>query len=286
MPTHTPGRAYPEPDRGSGPPPVPEFERIKADLGPTRISPRDLALGLRLGSIKIVDFTGQPDAQEMIASWLDDGAAGGGRKGKYDPMKVYTTSTNRHDHRTQMRVNMPPDMLRAINMLASMVPQFGSPAGVVRDAVVHSLQHWAQRLDGFIDAEVVGAINFATMNTVLATMKESIEERRRMVSEIDDLLDAAMKDGDAKSVEVICDIQEALAEQTDEPNATRMRETVGRGRTWLVEWRKAEAKKLAMEKVAKIKAEAQEHAWLEQDARDWLDGLDGFDAEDVLDLDE
>lgn len=265
-PTHAPGRSYPEPDRASGPPPVPEFERIKADLGPTRISPRDLALGLRLGTIKVADFTGRPDTQEMIASWLDDGSAAG-KRGKYDPMKVYTTSTNRHDHRTQMRVNMPPDMLRAITMLASMVPQFGSPAGVVRDAIVHSLQHWAQRLDGFIDAEVVNAINFTTMNTVLASMKEAIEERRRVVSEIDELLDTAMKDGDHASVEVICDIQEAMAEHTAEPNRTRMLETVARGRGWLVEWRKQEAKRIAREKVERIKAEAQERAWLEQDAR-------------------
>lgn len=276
--THRPGQQYPEPDVGRRTP-VPDMGDIKAKLGPSRMSLRDLALGLQLGTVRMVDLTGQPDDPDtFLDQWLDRGTvAGGGSGGRYDPMKVYTSSTNRHDHRDQIRLNMPPDMLRAVRMIVGMVPQFGSEQGFMRDAILHSLQHWAKRLDGFIDVEVVNSINFATMNSVIGAMRDTLEERRRVIAEVDELLDMAIRDGDAGTVDLICDVHEVIAGQTPEPNRSKMLETVARGRRWVGEWRKQEAVRIAKEKIAAKEREAREAEWIAREAgEEMLAELDGM----------
>ena len=255
--------SYPEPRVVRGSAPVPELGEIKSTLGPSHISLRDLALGLQTGMVQIVDLTGDADdPTTWLDRYVDDGAKTGGSKGRYDPLAVYTSSTNRHDHRTQMRLNLSPDMMRAIKLIVGMVPQFGTDGGFVRDAIVHSLQWWAKRLDGFADAEVAGAVNFATMNAVIGSMREALEERKRVVGEVDELIDMAIADGDAGIVEMICDVHEVIAQGMADPGRGRVLESVKKGRGWAGEARRREAKRLVEEKIAKKREEEREAKWM------------------------
>jgi hypothetical protein len=265
-PAHQPGRQRPEPKKHGGPAPLPDMDHLAGRLGPTRMSLRDLALGLQLGTIQLADYTGRPDDPEsFLNQWLDDGQ-GQEKKGGYDPLKVYTSSTNKHDHRTQIRLNLSHPMLSAIRTIVGIVPQFGSEGAFVRDAILHSLHHWVARLDGFIDEEARRDVTLASAHAILLSMQDDVDNRRLIMDGVDQLIEDSMRDGDVARVEQTCDIYEVIADNAPDGVATKMRERIGMARRWVADERRAATVRAAKERAEKMRREKDEQRWMEREA--------------------
>lgn len=271
-----------QPTRHTGATPVPDVTEIRSRFGPTHISPRDLAWGLRTGTIKIVDVTGDPhDPDTLIDGWLeDDDAKGVGGKGKgkwsYDPLKVYTASVNRHDHSTTLRLKLSPELLRAARMMSEMVPEFGSVHGFIRDAILHSLHHWVARMDEFVDEGEARSLDMMTVQMIAASLQERMESQREMFVQAEEIIGAGIEQEDIDAVEMACDVYEAMSSHMPELHRERMMEVVGRGRGWLRDAKKRELVKKAKAKVEREKAALEREREMTWEGKgeigEWADG--------------
>lgn len=268
-----------QPTRHAGPTPIPDVTDIRSRFGPTHISPRDLAWGLRAGTIKIVDVTGDPnDPDTLIDGWLNDEDTKTGGKGKwsYDPMKVYTASVNRHDHSTTLRLKLSPELLRAARMMSEMVPEFGSVQGFIRDAILHSLHHWVARMDEFVDEGVARSLDMMTVQIIAASLREKLDGQREMFVQAEEIISAGIEQEDIDAVEMACDVYEAMAGHMPELHRERMLEIVGRGRGWLRDAKKRELVKKAKAKVEREKAAREREREMTWEGKgeigEWADG--------------
>jgi hypothetical protein len=220
-------------------------------LGPTHISPRDLALGLRTGTIRPVDYTGAADDPDnFLRTFVDDGGA----RYKYDPMKVYTSSLNRHDHSRETRLKTSPEMWRQVELISGMVPQFGGPQGFVRDAILHSLHWWAARLEEFVDEGTEQSLQTMTMRMIANSAQDQRHERKQMLVDAETNITECVRDQEWEALEEACDVYEAIGSLYPDGPRGQMHVIVKVGRDAL--GRAREEQKKERVRVAKERAKA------------------------------
>lgn len=64
---------------------------------------------------------------------------------EYKPERLYTRSTNKHDHSVKNDVRMPPGIHAMVSEVVDKVPGYRSMADFYRDAVVHRMRWWLER---------------------------------------------------------------------------------------------------------------------------------------------
>lgn len=70
------------------------------------------------------------------------------KNGGYSRDRYYTHSTDQHGHKTTVRANVPPDMMRRIAIIVASraIPEYGTSSDFVRDAVFHRLHEVGEKI--------------------------------------------------------------------------------------------------------------------------------------------
>jgi len=161
-------------------------------------------------------------------------AAYEGTSDEYDESRFYVRSVNKHDHRAETRVSMPPELYSQITHLIASGELGGTPItsyqAFMRDAAVHNLHRIARVKGSAILQEL------ANRQRALARIEQAAEEAAglaKIVQECDERLNAACKAGDAHHVATLIEMYEGIAAETREPYSLDIEDSLRDARRWL-----------------------------------------------------
>lgn len=153
---------------------------------------------------------------------------------EYDPEGFYVRSVNKHDHTTQTRVPMHPEVYSKITTMLAQGELLGTPItsyqAFMRDAAVHNMHRIAALTKNGALAEFAALQMHRARADQIAARHD---ELRKTVEEADERLDIAIKTNNTGYVGQLLDSYEPMIATLSEPYAGELETACKDARTWL-----------------------------------------------------
>jgi hypothetical protein len=189
-----------------------------------------MSMALRMGQVVLDDpFSRVEDVEGWLGEFLQRPKHDGSR---YDPSKIYARATNRHDHDTSIKLRVDKDCWSAVNALVGKVPAFGSPQAFVRDAVIHALNVWKERI-GEHDGEWSNIVTLSTLRAMQEQQQDEVESRKRFVEDAEKLMGSIAEARDVDAMVEALDFHLVVADRLPEPWKGRVEGVCGKWKEWV-----------------------------------------------------
>lgn len=126
----------------------------------------------------------------------------------YSPERIYTRSVDKRGFGTTLRAKAPPEVMTEVAKIVAKewVPEYHTTADFVRDAIIHRLHYWSERISDKQLQRVVAAERRAAM---LEHAGNEVKNAQMLVTAFEENLRVASTAGDT---EVLEDMMMNLAE--------------------------------------------------------------------------
>ena len=140
----------------------------------------------------------------------------------YAEDRIYTRSVDKRGFGSSQRTKFPPEVLAEMGKIVAKewVPEYGSVQDFVRDAVIHRLHYWSQRIS---DKQLSRVVTAERRISMLEHATREVQNMTAMVAAFEDSFKVAVMAGDAEILEdLMTHISEAMM-IAREPYASKLR---------------------------------------------------------------
>lgn len=145
----------------------------------------------------------------------------------YSQERIYTRSVDKRGFGSTVRLKAPPEVVSEIAKIVAKdwVPEYNTTADFVRDAVIHRLHYWSERIS---DKQLQRVVTTERRIAMLEHSMREVESNQQMVSTFEEGFKLALAGEDREVFEdLVTHITEAI-EIAREPYRGRLRAILAR----------------------------------------------------------
>lgn len=161
-------------------------------------------------------------------SWGTDPSWSADPDGEYDVDKFYVRATNKFNHSSKARLNLPPDTMSMLADTAERIPFYRNAHDLIRDAIHHRIQHLSAV--GWTTPQMEQWLQVERASAVVEQARMETEALTQLVDDASFTIAELERTGDRRKLRIVLEQLELTADGLGDPWSGKLHELVKRGR--------------------------------------------------------